>query len=279
VRLDHRDFDTLQKTIVELHEYRDLESFLRAAPHTFLKAIPAEWFGLADRAVDFSARRIRLISYWESSPRITEDVLRLEPIGFMRGVVGIDASNTKDGRLVVRVSLDHPFAESSLRTAPPTALKFSDFFSMRELRDSQLYNEFYRQAGFERLLGVAVKTTQGIMTLNAIRRANDRDFTERDRLMLNLVRPHFERAMRNGELRSERRASRPVEEYRLSPRENEVAGWLGKGKTNPEIAAILGMSARTVEKHVERVLAKLGVENRTAAALIVTNQPAVNGKE
>jgi DNA-binding CsgD family transcriptional regulator len=53
----------------------------------------------------------------------------------------------------------------------------------------------------------------------------------------------------------------------LSRREVEVADWLLEGKTNSEIAIILGMSARTAEKHVEHILGKLGVENRTAAAL------------
>ena len=40
-----------------------------------------------------------------------------------------------------------------------------------------------------------------------------------------------------------------------------------QGKTNEEIGIILQVSARTVEKHLEHILAKLGVENRTAAAL------------
>ena len=57
--------------------------------------------------------------------------------------------------------------------------------------------------------------------------------------------------------------------YGLTGRETEIAEWVAAGKTNPEIAMILRISARTVEKHMERVLGKLGVENRTAAALII----------
>jgi DNA-binding CsgD family transcriptional regulator len=53
---------------------------------------------------------------------------------------------------------------------------------------------------------------------------------------------------------------------RLSAREGEVLDWLSEGKTNPEIAAILGISVHTVKRHVERVLQKLGVPNRSAAA-------------
>jgi len=46
---------------------------------------------------------------------------------------------------------------------------------------------------------------------------------------------------------------------------------LSKGKTNRDIAQILGLSPRTVDKHLEQIYAKLGVENRTAAAAIATN--------
>jgi len=53
----------------------------------------------------------------------------------------------------------------------------------------------------------------------------------------------------------------------FTPREVEVLSWVTRGKTDPEIALILGASPRTIEKHVQRILAKLGVENRTAAAL------------
>jgi DNA-binding CsgD family transcriptional regulator len=52
----------------------------------------------------------------------------------------------------------------------------------------------------------------------------------------------------------------------LTARELEVLTWLGRGKTNADIAAILGISAATVGKHLEHIYPKLGVENRTAAA-------------
>ena len=57
----------------------------------------------------------------------------------------------------------------------------------------------------------------------------------------------------------------------LTTRESEVLSWLSKGKTNRDIAQILGLSPRTVDKHLEQIYAKLGVENRTAAAAIAVN--------
>jgi DNA-binding response OmpR family regulator/DNA-binding CsgD family transcriptional regulator len=57
----------------------------------------------------------------------------------------------------------------------------------------------------------------------------------------------------------------------LTPRQAEVAYWVAHGKTNPEIAIILGASPRTIDKHMERILARLGVENRSALTFAVTD--------
>ncbi|MBV9455898.1 MAG: response regulator transcription factor [Bradyrhizobium sp.] len=65
-------------------------------------------------------------------------------------------------------------------------------------------------------------------------------------------------------------------ELGLTTREGEVLSWLSKGKTNRDIAQILGLSPRTVDKHLEQIYAKLGVENRTAAAAIATNAARKN---
>ena len=52
----------------------------------------------------------------------------------------------------------------------------------------------------------------------------------------------------------------------LTERESDVLFWIANGKTNREAAEILSMSPRTVNKHLEMIFPKLGVENRTAAA-------------
>ncbi len=56
----------------------------------------------------------------------------------------------------------------------------------------------------------------------------------------------------------------------LTPRQAEVAYWVAQGKTNPEIALILGASSRTIDKHMERILERLGVENRATLILRAT---------
>src|SRR5690606_41009096 len=53
----------------------------------------------------------------------------------------------------------------------------------------------------------------------------------------------------------------------LTPREAEALSWVAQGKNNVEIGMILGVSARTVQKHLEHIFQKMGVESRTAATL------------
>ncbi|MDQ5980375.1 MAG: hypothetical protein QG602_3352 [Verrucomicrobiota bacterium] len=66
----------------------------------------------------------------------------------------------------------------------------------------------------------------------------------------------------------------PVELTKLgvTPRQAEVLYWVAQSKTNAEIAIILGTSPRTVEKHVEQLFERLGVENRVAAAALANEQ-------
>ncbi|MFN3617649.1 MAG: response regulator [Aquabacterium sp.] len=61
-----------------------------------------------------------------------------------------------------------------------------------------------------------------------------------------------------------------LEEAALTPREREVLTWVARGKTNRDIADILGMSHRTVNKHLEHIFEKLGVETRAAAAALAS---------
>ncbi|MDO8961502.1 MAG: response regulator transcription factor [Methylophilus sp.] len=60
--------------------------------------------------------------------------------------------------------------------------------------------------------------------------------------------------------------------FGLTKRESEVLYWAIKGKTNRDIGDILGTSPRTVNKHLEHVFTKLGVETRTAAASYVASK-------
>ncbi|AVA26386.1 response regulator transcription factor (plasmid) [Rhizobium sp. CB3171] len=59
--------------------------------------------------------------------------------------------------------------------------------------------------------------------------------------------------------------------FKLTQRESEVLLWIAKGKANKDIGEILGLSARTVNKHLEQIYIKLGVENRSSAAVMAAS--------
>jgi len=64
----------------------------------------------------------------------------------------------------------------------------------------------------------------------------------------------------------------PTGDCGLSRRQSEVADWVCQGKTNAEIAIILGISPRTVQKHIEHIFEKMGVGSRMALAALLNEK-------
>ena len=101
--------------------------------------------------------------------------------------------------------------------------------------------------------------------------------------LLAAIRSRLERAVQQAvpEFKPNFDSARPLEEVLgLTPRVAETLLWLAQGKTNGEIAMILGNSESTVKKHVLEIFERLGVETRTAAslrALEVLSSPAARG--
>ena len=98
--------------------------------------------------------------------------------------------------------------------------------------------------------------------------------------LLAAIRSRLERATQQAvpEFKPNFESAMPLEKVLgLTPRVAESLLWLAQGKTNAEIAIILGNSESTVKKHVLEIFEKLGVETRTAAslrALEVLSSPA-----
>jgi DNA-binding NarL/FixJ family response regulator len=88
--------------------------------------------------------------------------------------------------------------------------------------------------------------------------------------LLNAIRSRLERAAQQSvpEFNPNFDSAKPLESaLSLTPRVAEVLLWIAQGKTNGEIAMILGNSESTVKKHVLEIFEKLAVETRGAAAL------------
>jgi DNA-binding CsgD family transcriptional regulator len=254
MRLSHKEFDVLQRAMLEFHDQPDLESLRRAVPGIFLRLIPADYFAWMVTDFNDPLQPMGEWDLWESSRRLAG----------------------RHVRKLLELLADHPFTLHAVKTGDWGPLRLSDFVSKRELLASRLHREVYRHVGIGRLLACATFRGQRVGTLNLSRPLADRDFSERDRLVLKLLQPHFLQALRAAELNQARldAATQPLSSLGLTPREVQIAGWIARGRSNPEIASILGMRPRTVEKHVEKILAKLGVENRTAAAMVIAGAPS-----
>jgi len=81
------------------------------------------------------------------------------------------------------------------------ALKLSDFVSQTQLRRSQIYALWFRPLGIEYELDVAIPSPPWHTKVFLFDRFRGRDFTERDRLVLNLLQPHFDRLWRAAQTR------------------------------------------------------------------------------
>ena len=64
---------------------------------------------------------------------------------------------------------------------------------------------------------------------------------------------------------------------KLTPRQSEVLAELGKGRSNQEIAGVIGISVATVKLHVNAILQALGVRNRTEAAIVALRMTSGEG--
>src|SRR5262249_7573977 len=106
--------------------------------------------------------------------------------------------------ILMRYSEQHPLIDYYHRTGDGRAAKISDFLSSAQWHRTELYQQLYRQMKVEDQFSITLPAPQPIAVAMVISRQR-RDFTERDRAVLNLLRPHmvaaYERADRFSRLR------------------------------------------------------------------------------
>jgi DNA-binding CsgD family transcriptional regulator len=161
----------------------------------------------------------------------------------------------------------HPVCRYQRRTRDFSAVKLTDFMTLRQLRRTQVYREWYGFFGIDRELVAAIPSPLSHKKTFGFHREPGRDFSERDRQMLNLLRPHLSRLYEIARLRqSVDGRSLSDTGLRLTRREREILEYVRRGHTNRQIGQILFISPLTVRRHLESIYGKLGVHSRTAAA-------------
>lgn len=141
------------------------------------------------------------------------------------------------------------------------AVRWSDLLSRREWHALDLYWEVCRPLDGEYELELWLATPDGGIAGGFGFDSFARDFSERDKLVLDTLQPHLVQLWRNAAAR--RRESRSL--AALTPREREILLWVARGKSNREIAAVLYLAPGTIRKHLDNVYDKLGVSNRAGA--------------
>jgi DNA-binding CsgD family transcriptional regulator len=336
--LTHLDYTRLLACIEGIYRCRRLEEFPRLAMTELRKLVECKTACYAE--VDFA--RQRLLNAFDP------------PFPF------------EPPKEWLQFAADHPVLSYFKTSGDGQALKISDFVDVPEFHRLEVYRKIFQGTGVEDQIGFGVQVDNQFVLGFCLSRG-ERSFTEQDRTLLNLVRPHiiqaylrleelagheklrhdlqtalrenglgviilndsraivhatpgaFEklagylpvpvgrhtlpetlaqwafdedggpgaepfavrreparllirRVKQDGRLllllseENSAAAAERLARYQLTPREMEVLRWMADGKSNAEIGAILGVTTGTAKIHVERILTKLGVENRTAAA-------------
>jgi DNA-binding CsgD family transcriptional regulator len=153
----------------------------------------------------------------------------------------------------------HGFLPCAPDRVVPGPVSWADFYSRRQLHATPAYCEYFRP--LEHCLFVSFPTLPGRTRRLLLWRETGKSFSEHDRMIMALLRPHLYEVFLDAE---RRRAGVPY----LTDREWEVLGLAGTGLGNDDIARELFLSPATVRKHLEHVYDKLGVRNRRAAAAL-----------
>jgi DNA-binding CsgD family transcriptional regulator len=143
-------------------------------------------------------------------------------------------------------------------------IKLSDFYSARQWHSTGMYTDHGRVLGVEHCLMLCLpepppRTADPERHLRLyLERGPGPDFSERDRALLVLLRPHLYQAYLDAE-----HYRHPVP--RLTPRQRDLLRLVAAGQTNAQIARRLGISEGTVRTHLENIYKRLGVTSRAAA--------------
>lgn len=161
----------------------------------------------------------------------------------------------------------HPFARSladgHLRTA-----RLTDTMTVRELESLEVWELLLRPRGSRYQLAATLEADATSLTLISLWREH-RDFTDGEGELVEVVRRALVAALdfRAAMDRLRALAGPPQRVDVLTPRQGAVCALVARGLTNAQVATRLGLSERTVRKHLEDAFARTGCTSRTSLAL------------
>ncbi len=242
------DTEALLDLVGEAYSALDLESFAPRVLDAARTAVPADWaslnaLGPAEDAVSVAVPPVPLHLY----------------------------------DLYAKHAHEHPLVEHMHDTGDGGPRRISDVADRRTFHATSLYKHVYAELGVEHQVAFTLPAPAGHLLAIVLSRRGDNDFTDEEVELLRRARPHLIQAYRNalehtallrklGLAPAMPPADLPA--YGLTDREAEVIRRVASGRSNRDIAEELGLSARTVQKHLERAYRKLGVSSRSEASRI-----------
>jgi DNA-binding CsgD family transcriptional regulator len=142
------------------------------------------------------------------------------------------------------------------------AVRISDALPRRAWHQHPLYQQVARLVGVEHMLRLWLATPFEILGGLDFDRQG-RDFSDRDRLVLQTLAPHLIQLRLRADLAAV--SLKQQLRFRLTPREHDVLELVAAGMTNRKIAQALHIAPGTVRKHLDNIYAKLNVPSRAAA--------------
>jgi DNA-binding CsgD family transcriptional regulator len=238
----------LLELIGDMQGLLDLDEFRAELLHAVRRAVPAEWVSLNDLGSD--------------------------PDTY---VVIADPSPPPDSvEVFARYAHQNPLVAHYAHTRNGRAMRFSDLVTREQLHELDLYQLVYKQLGVEYQLAFTLPHTKGRILGVALSR-RDRDFTDAERDParagpplpdpgVSQLDPVHRRAQ--GPRPAGTAAARAAARAALTRRQAEVLRIVSSGASERDVATSLGISVRTVQKHLERCYRTLGVDSRSRAAAI-----------
>jgi DNA-binding CsgD family transcriptional regulator len=169
---------------------------------------------------------------------------------------------------------EHPLVRDHGHNPHAVTRRIDDLVPAGEFERTPLFNDYYRAIRIDHAMAVPIHVDRNLLVSFVFNRS-EHGFSDRDCACLEVIRPHLGHLYRlTRALEGARKVPTPERatcDLPLTTREREVLHWLAGGKTDRDIGEILGISPRTVHKHLQRIYEKLGVETRTAAVMRVLN--------